>query len=55
VGKFEDEFLKFVKTKKSDLRGSIEKSIKIDEAAETQLKTALDEFEKTFSLKNINE
>jgi len=50
VGKFEEEFLNFIKTKKRDLRKSIEKSITIDDKAETQLKEALDEFEKTFSL-----
>jgi len=50
VGKFEEEFLNFIKTKKRDLRKSIEKSITIDDKAETQLKAALDEFEKTFSL-----
>ena len=50
VGKFEDEFLKFIKTNKADLCETIEKSIKIDDESETQLKTALDEFEKSFSL-----
>ena len=49
VSKFEKEFLTFIKTKKADLRKSIEKAVIIDDQSEIQLKSALDEFVKTFS------
>ncbi|MEC9296183.1 MAG: F0F1 ATP synthase subunit alpha, partial [SAR324 cluster bacterium] len=49
LNKFETEFLNFVQTKKSDLRNSIEKAGKIDDASETELKSALDEFLQAFS------
>ena len=47
--KFESEFLNFVKTKRFDLRKSIEEAGKIDDIAETKLKSALDEFVEVFS------
>ena len=49
LSKFETEFLTFIQTKKADLRKSIEESGKIDDAAETELKSVLDEFVKGFS------
>ena len=49
VSKFEKEFLNFIKTNKADLRKSIEKAVKIDDQSENKLKSALDEFVKTFS------
>ncbi|MEE3266635.1 MAG: F0F1 ATP synthase subunit alpha [SAR324 cluster bacterium] len=49
LSKFETEFLNFVQTKKADLRKSIEEAGKIDDAAETELKSALDEFLQAFS------
>ena len=49
VSKFEKDFLNFIKTNNADLRKSIEKSVKIDDASESQLKSALDEFVKNFS------
>jgi F-type H+-transporting ATPase subunit alpha len=49
LSKFETEFLNFVQTKKDDLRKSIEEAGKIDDAAETELKSALDEFVQAFS------
>jgi len=49
LSKFETEFLNFVQTKKADLRKSIEEAGKIDDAAETELKSALDEFVQAFS------
>ncbi|MEC9296159.1 MAG: F0F1 ATP synthase subunit alpha [SAR324 cluster bacterium] len=49
LGKFETEFLNFVQTKKADLRKSIEEAGKIDDASETELKSALDEFVQAFS------
>ena len=48
LSKFETEFLNFVQTKKADLRKSIEEAGKIDDAAETELKSALDEFVQAF-------
>lgn len=49
LSKFETEFLNFIQTKKADLRKSIEEASKIDDAAETELKSALDEFVQAFS------
>ena len=49
LSKFETEFLTFIQTKKADLRKSIEEAGKIDDAAETELKSVLDEFVKAFS------
>ena len=49
LSKFESEFLNFVQTKRADLRKSIEEAGKIDDAAETELKSALDEFVQAFS------
>ena len=49
LSKFESEFLNFVQTKKADLRNSIEEAGKIDDAEETKLKSALDEFVQAFS------
>jgi len=49
LSKFETEFLTFIQTKKADLRKSIEEAGKIDDAAETELKSALDEFVQAFS------
>ncbi|MED5402631.1 MAG: F0F1 ATP synthase subunit alpha [SAR324 cluster bacterium] len=49
LSKFETEFLNFVQTKKADLRKSIEEAGKIDDASETELKSALDEFVQAFS------
>ncbi len=52
LSKFESEFLKFIQTKKADLRKSIEEKEMIDETAEKDLKSALDEFAKAFSVEN---
>ncbi len=52
LGKFESEFLTIVQTKKADLRKSIEEKEMIDETAETELKSALNEFAETFSAEN---
>ncbi len=52
LGKFESEFLTFIKTKKADLRKSIEEKEMIDETAETELKSALNEFAEAFSAEN---
>jgi F-type H+-transporting ATPase subunit alpha len=49
LSKFETEFLNFIQTKKADLRKSIEEAGKIDDSAETELKSALDEFVQAFS------
>jgi len=49
LSKFESEFLTFIKTNKADLRKSIEKASKIDDSAEAELKSALDEFTQAFS------
>ena len=49
LSKFETEFLTFIKTNKADLRKSIEKANKIDDSAEAELKSALDEFTQAFS------
>ncbi|MDE0792345.1 MAG: F0F1 ATP synthase subunit alpha [SAR324 cluster bacterium] len=49
LSKFETEFLTFIQTKKADLRKSIEEAGKIDDAAETELKSALGEFVQAFS------
>ena len=49
LSKFESEFLNFVQTKKADLRKSIEEAGKIENAEETKLKSALDEFVQAFS------
>ena len=49
LSKFENEFLIFIQTKKADLRKSIEEAGKIDDAAETELKSALGEFVQAFS------
>ena len=52
LGKFESEFLTFIQTKKADLRKSIEEKEMIDEAADTELKSALNEFAEAFSAEN---
>ena len=52
LGKFESEFLKLIKTKKADLRKSIEEKEMIDETAETELISALNEFAEAFSAEN---
>ena len=52
LSKFESEFLTFIQTKKSDLRKSIEEKEMIDETAETELKSALNEFVEAFSAEN---
>ncbi len=49
LSRFESEFLTFIRTKKADLRKSIEDSEKIDETDETELKSALEEFVQAFS------
>ena len=49
LSKFETEFLTFIQTKKPDLRKSIEVAGKIDNTAETELKSALGEFIQAFS------
>jgi len=49
LSKFETEFLTFIQTKKADLRKSVEEAGKIDDAAETELKSALGEFVQAFS------
>ena len=41
LSRFESEFLTFIRTKKADLRKSIEEAEKIDETDETELKSAL--------------
>ena len=53
LSKFESEFLTFIQTKKSDLRKSIEEKEMIDETAETELKSVLNEFVEAFSAENI--
>ena len=53
LSKFESEFLTFIQTKKSDLRKSIEEKEMIDETAETELKSVLNEFSESFSAENI--
>ena len=50
LNKFEKEFLTFIKTKKADLRKSIEEAKKIDDATEAELKSVLDEFLQAFSV-----
>ena len=52
LSKFESEFLTFIQTKKSDLRKSIEEKEMIDETAEKDLKSALNEFAEAFSAEN---
>ena len=52
LSKFESEFLTFIQTKKADLRKSIEEKEMIDETAEKDLKSALNEFAKAFSVEN---
>ena len=52
LSKFESEFLTFIQTKKADLRKSIEEKEMIDETAETELKSALNEFVEAFSAEN---
>ena len=52
LSKFESEFLKFIQTKKADLRKSIEEKEMIDETAEKDLKSALNEFVESFSAEN---
>ena len=53
LSKFESEFLTFIQTKKADLRKSIEEKEMIDETAETELKSVLNEFAEAFSAENI--
>jgi len=48
VGKFETEFIAFMKSQKSDLRQKIESSKKLDKDSKAELNAALDEFSKTF-------
>ena len=52
LSKFESEFLTFIQTKKADLRKSIEEKEMIDETAENDLKSALNEFAEAFSAEN---
>ena len=52
LSKFESEFLTFIQTKKVDLRKSIEEKEMIDETAETELKSVLNEFVEAFSAEN---
>ena len=52
LGKFESGFLTFIQTNKADLRKSIEEKEMIDETAETELKSALNEFAEAFSAEN---
>ena len=52
LGKFESEFLTFIQNNKADLRKSIEEKEMIDETAETELKSALNEFAEAFSAEN---
>ena len=52
LSKFESEFLIFIQTKKADLRKSIEEKEMIDETAEKDLKSALNEFAEAFSAEN---
>ena len=52
LSKFESEFLTFIKTKQADLRKSIEEKEMIDETAEKDLKSALNEFAEAFSAEN---
>ena len=52
LSKFESEFLTFIQTKKADLRKSIEEKEMIDETAEKDLKSALNEFAEAFSSEN---
>jgi len=52
LSKFESEFLTFIQTKKADLRKSIEEKEMIDETAEKDLKSALNEFAEAFSKEN---
>ena len=52
LGKFESEFLTFIQTNKADLRKSIEEKEMIDETAEKELKSALNEFAEAFSAEN---
>ena len=49
VSKFEKDFLNFMNSSKSDLKKSIEKEVQLNDQSEKQLKSALDEFVKTFS------
>ena len=49
LSRFESEFLTFIRTKKADLRKSIEEAEKIDETDEAELKSALEEFVQAFS------
>ena len=49
LSRFESEFLTFIRTKKADLRKSIEEAEKIDKTDETELKSALEEFVQAFS------
>ena len=52
LSKFESEFLTFIQTKKADIRKSIEEKEMIDETAEKDLKSALNEFVEAFSAEN---
>ena len=52
LGKFESEFLTFIQNNKADLRKSFEEKEMIDETAETELKSALNEFAEAFSAEN---
>ena len=52
LSKFESEFLTFIRTKKADLRKLIEEKEMIDETAEKDLKSALNEFVEAFSSEN---
>jgi len=49
LSRFESEFLTFIRTKKANLRKSIEEAEKIDEEDEKELKSALEEFVQAFS------
>ena len=52
LSKFESEFLTFIQTKKTDISKSIEEKEMIDETAEKDLKSALNEFAEAFSAEN---
>ncbi len=50
VGKFEKEFLEFMRNSKGDILTAIKESNDLDEATEEKLKAAIEEFKKTFQV-----
>ncbi len=48
IGKFEKEFLEFMRNSKGDILSAIKESNDLDEATEGKLKAAIEEFKKTF-------